>query len=290
MAIIRQNTCHGRGGHLVTVANSDAHGDPWSTVAGHVAYDVRPGSAGWPCLRLGSPVSSTSSSVTRSTGTRDALSVAVYVWVPTGAAVTLSVGGTSAGHPSAVWSTSGGLTLGGATVSSAVASATRDRLVRVEVSASAGTATYRITYVNPLVTAPDYEASVAYTGTLTTVRALAAAGSRAWVDTLRVGEGEWLGSGIIGPASTPGYTASGPWVVLAQEDLMAAGYELPQWGADGFYGAEMSTAVQALQTGHGLVVDGIMGPSARAALDQELNAARYPTAVGPVGWGVPLAA
>lgn len=286
MATIRVNSAQGEPGHLVTTANSDQHGDAWSTVAGHVAYDHRP-DTGWPSLRIGSPVAP-ASSVARTTGTQTALSASVYLWVPSGANVTVNVGGTSATHPSVVFTAAGGLTLGGAAVSAAVASACRDRLVRVEVSATGGTATYRLNYANPTLSTPDHTATASYSGTLSTVRILAAASSRAWLSALRVGQGEWAGAGIIGPAAQPAYTSQGLWVQLAQQDLMAAGYPLPQWQDDGFYGQEMSDALQQFQADHGLDVDGLLGPEARATLSQVLNPGRYPTAVGPVGWGVPI--
>jgi hypothetical protein len=264
------------------------HGDAWSTIAGHVAYDGRP-DHGWPSLRVGSRVSGTST-VARTTGTRSALSASVYVWVPEGSSVTLSVGGTSAGHPAVEWLADGGLVIGGVSASASLASELRARLVRVEVSASSGTATYRFNYTNPLVSAPEREVSRSYSGTLSTVRVLASAGSQVWTEWFRVGEGETLGSGIIGPSSVPGYTASGPWVVRAQQDLMDAGYPLPEFGADGFYGGEMSTAIQALQSDYGLGVDGILGPESRARLDDKLNADRYPTRTGRAGWGMPVSA
>lgn len=286
MAIIRLNTCHGRPGHLVTAANSALHGDAWSTISGHVAYDERP-DAWWPCVRVGSRASGVST-IARTTGTRSALSVSVYVWVPSGSSVALSVGGTSAEHPAVAWSADGGVRTGGVSEGSSLASELRDRIVRVEVSASNGTATYRFNYANALVSAPDHEVTRPYSGTLSTVRLQAAAGARAWVDSFRVGEGEWLGSGIIGWGSVPGYTASGPWVARAQQDLMDAGYPLPQWGADGFYGEEASLAIQALQADYGLEVDGILGPESRAYLDRILNESRYPTRTDRAGWGIPL--
>ena len=42
-------------------------------------------------------------------------------------------------------------------------------------------------------------------------------------------------------------------------------------------------AIQRLQADHGLEVDGVLGPSARAALDHRFNQTRYSTATGPTG-------
>lgn len=56
-------------------------------------------------------------------------------------------------------------------------------------------------------------------------------------------------------------------VRVLQNKLMALGYGLPKYGADGSYGAETMAAVMAFQTDKGLVVDGICGPITQAALD-----------------------
>ncbi|GAA0989262.1 hypothetical protein GCM10009551_045880 [Nocardiopsis tropica] len=70
---------------------------------------------------------------------------------------------------------------------------------------------------------------------------------------------------ILRPGDTDATT--GGQVSQMQRDLMALGYELPQWGADGDYGQEAANAVVAFQSGHGYgVVDGIAGPETLAGI------------------------
>jgi len=56
-------------------------------------------------------------------------------------------------------------------------------------------------------------------------------------------------------------------VRVLQNKLLALGYGLPKYGADGSYGAETTAAVMAFQTDKGLLVDGICGPITQAALE-----------------------
>ena len=56
-------------------------------------------------------------------------------------------------------------------------------------------------------------------------------------------------------------------VRVLQNKLLALGYDLPKYGADGSYGAETTAAVMAFQADKGLVVDGICGPITQAALE-----------------------
>jgi hypothetical protein len=51
-----------------------------------------------------------------------------------------------------------------------------------------------------------------------------------------------------------------------QEALLAKGYFLPKYGADGAFGNETDSAVREFQTISGLTVDGIVGPKTWAAL------------------------
>ncbi len=60
---------------------------------------------------------------------------------------------------------------------------------------------------------------------------------------------------------------TGEAVRVLQNKLLALGYSLPKYGADGSYGAETTAAVVAFQTDKGLVVDGICGPITLAALE-----------------------
>lgn len=60
---------------------------------------------------------------------------------------------------------------------------------------------------------------------------------------------------------------TGEAVRVLQNKLLALGYSLPKYGADGSYGSETTAAVMAFQTDKGLVVDGICGPITQAALE-----------------------
>ena len=59
---------------------------------------------------------------------------------------------------------------------------------------------------------------------------------------------------------------SGSEVRELQNRLVAQGYKLPGYGADGDFGLETETAVKSFQTDKRLVVDGIVGPKTWAAL------------------------
>jgi peptidoglycan hydrolase-like protein with peptidoglycan-binding domain len=45
-----------------------------------------------------------------------------------------------------------------------------------------------------------------------------------------------------------------------QEALMARGYDLGRWGADGIFGKQTLKAVKAFQEDYSLKTDGICGP------------------------------
>ena len=60
-------------------------------------------------------------------------------------------------------------------------------------------------------------------------------------------------------------------VKRAQEMLMALGYALPLFGADGDYGAETEKAVRAFQKAANLVVDSLCGPKTIAALTAQCD-------------------
>ncbi len=58
---------------------------------------------------------------------------------------------------------------------------------------------------------------------------------------------------------------SGAQVKSLQKRLIAAGFSLPKYGADGSYGNETVQAVKALQKKSGIAVDGIYGPATEKA-------------------------
>ena len=60
--------------------------------------------------------------------------------------------------------------------------------------------------------------------------------------------------------------AKGERVRELQEKLLALGYQLPKYGADGDYGAETIKAVKEFQKDNGLTADGVCGPKTWAAL------------------------
>lgn len=70
--------------------------------------------------------------------------------------------------------------------------------------------------------------------------------------------------GAVLPELTRG--ARGAFVLILQRRLMALGYELPQWGADGEMGIETEYALRALQYDRDLEVDGICGEQSWGAV------------------------
>ncbi len=66
---------------------------------------------------------------------------------------------------------------------------------------------------------------------------------------------------------------SGPKVEFLQRRLLELGYQLPNSGADGWFGPETEAAVKEFQRRNGLEVDGIVGPITWACLKNP-NAAR----------------
>ena len=86
--------------------------------------------------------------------------------------------------------------------------------------------------------------------------------------------------GVVPPQPTPTPTptpskkhptvkkgSKGTAVTELQQKLLAKGYSLPKYGADGSFGNETLTAVKQFQKDKGLVVDGIVGTKTWAALD-----------------------
>ena len=63
--------------------------------------------------------------------------------------------------------------------------------------------------------------------------------------------------------------SKGETVKKMQQLLMATGYALPKYGADGSFGAESEEALRRFQEANGLAVDGICGPKTWAVLQAE---------------------
>lgn len=62
------------------------------------------------------------------------------------------------------------------------------------------------------------------------------------------------------------YGDTGDYVTKMQKALIAKGYTLPKYGADGDFGSETLAAVKKFQTAKGLTVDGVVGTNTWAAL------------------------
>lgn len=62
-----------------------------------------------------------------------------------------------------------------------------------------------------------------------------------------------------------------------QEKLIALGYKLPKYGADGDFGTETENAVKEFQQANGLTVDGIVGKATFAALEADEKKKVCPT-------------
>lgn len=92
------------------------------------------------------------------------------------------------------------------------------------------------------------------------------------------GRPNWaLASDEPSPAPAPShptlkYGSNGKAVREMQEILIALGYKLPKFGADGDFGSETEKAVKAFQNAKGLEVDGIVGPLTWAALEAAFEA------------------
>lgn len=65
--------------------------------------------------------------------------------------------------------------------------------------------------------------------------------------------------------------ASGSGVREMQNDLLQLGFSLPQYGADGKFGAETEQTVKDFQYTYGVTVDGIVGPQTASAIKEALG-------------------
>jgi len=77
------------------------------------------------------------------------------------------------------------------------------------------------------------------------------------------------GGGSVGRILKKGCT--GTDVTVLQENLMALGYDLGRWGADGDFGNDTYNAVVQFQRDHGLEADGEAGPDTLGALETALK-------------------
>lgn len=75
----------------------------------------------------------------------------------------------------------------------------------------------------------------------------------------------------------------GPYVTLAQTELLQKGYSLPKYGADGSFGNETLAAVKKLQSDYGLPVDGVIGPDTWAVLSSTEPQKMYTVTVPHLG-------
>ena len=71
----------------------------------------------------------------------------------------------------------------------------------------------------------------------------------------------------------------GPDVKTLQKDLIALGYALPIYGADGSFGNETVAAVKSFQKKNGLTVDGVCGPETQKRIDALLKTDDEPKAI-----------
>lgn len=83
-------------------------------------------------------------------------------------------------------------------------------------------------------------------------------GPKTWAALQAKGAGETIRRG-----------SKGETVKKMQQLLMATGYALPKYGADGSFGAESEEALRRFQEANGLAVDGICGPKTWAVLQAE---------------------
>lgn len=72
---------------------------------------------------------------------------------------------------------------------------------------------------------------------------------------------------------------AGPYVTLAQTELIQRGYDLGSYGADGKFGAQTEKAVKQFQRDWGLTEDGIIGPKTWEMLDSTPAKILYTVAV-----------
>lgn len=73
--------------------------------------------------------------------------------------------------------------------------------------------------------------------------------------------------------------SKGDWVAILQNKLIARGYALPKYGADGDFGTETQNAVKQFQRDNGLKVDGIVGEKTWEALNTSKDEAKYTVTV-----------
>ena len=93
---------------------------------------------------------------------------------------------------------------------------------------------------------------------------------------------------ITDPDNNPTYGtikkgSKGPVVKYAQTLLMAKGFALPKYGADGDYGSETVNAVKAFQKANGLSADGVIGAKTWAKLLSEEQPKKCSVVIRDIG-------
>lgn len=68
---------------------------------------------------------------------------------------------------------------------------------------------------------------------------------------------------------TPGDLVNGPHVRNLQSTLVMLGFDIGEFGADGWFGDSTHWAVRAFQAKAGLLIDGVVGPKTWEALEKE---------------------
>jgi hypothetical protein len=186
------------GEHQVTVANSAAHGDALSSVAGIVRYSTEWSAAGAASVLIGADESTSSAGVDLGVPSQAAWSLRAYVYAPP-----LGYQQCYADWASGLaWNLDpefGVFEIGEQDVS-AHAAALTDVPLRIEVAVTGGTAEFRVWWTDPHSTGPpDWSHSGPDTGwgPTTYVQFVGNGTTPAYLDEVALAQGEWIGPAII---------------------------------------------------------------------------------------------